>query len=56
MREEPIFLKTCVWRYQAPENMMLSSELLYQYFDGDVASMEGEKYRVEVTLCLSGLF
>lgn len=56
MREELIFLKTCVWRYQAPENMMLSSELLYQYFDRDEASMEGEKYRVEVTLCLSGLF
>lgn len=54
--EEPIFLKTCVWRCQAPENMMLSSELLYQYFDGDEAFMEGEKYRVEVTLCLSGLF
>lgn len=55
-REEPIFLKTCVWRYWAPESMMLSSELLYQYFDRDETSMEGEKYRVEVALCLSGLF
>lgn len=35
---------------------MLSSEMLYQYCDGDEVSMEGDKYRVEVLLCLYGLF
>lgn len=38
---------------QAPENMMLSSEMLYQCFEG---SMEGNKCKVEVHLCLYGLF
>lgn len=55
MRQEPILLKTCVWRCQAPESLMLSSQLLYQYFDRDEAYVEGEKYRVEVALFLSGL-
>lgn len=52
MREEPVFLKTCVWRCREPENVMLSSELLYQYFDRDEACIEGENYRVEVAVCL----
>lgn len=56
MREEPIFLKNCARRCRAPENMTLSSELFYQYFDRDEVSTEGEKYRVEVALCLPGLF
>lgn len=55
VREELIFLKTCVWRCQAPENLMLSSELLYQCFDIDEPCVEGEKYRVEVSLWLSCL-
>lgn len=36
--------------------MMLISEMLYQYCDGHEASMEGNKYRVEVPLFLCGLF
>lgn len=38
------------------KHKQLSSEMLYQYYDGDEASMEGAKCRVEVPLCPGGLF